>query len=181
MSSHFLTLYESQAQLLVNAVGSKDADLGVEIAEQLSLNSDEQNALSIVLSRTYTRDAETWEHPDGHHIVRAFASMCGYFAVHTDVIELYDDEERAPYLWELCWSDWDGEDPFQLPLSPFGCPSVTFHGHDRLTRICSGLKGIQKKGNTYADFISDDELDALIGVIAHATKSRSGLFTKIEY
>lgn len=179
--THTLYLYQTPWQPLLDAIAANDTSVVSEVCEKASLDSNEKECLLRILRKEYERDPDTWEHPDGQHLVRAFAALCRYFANKTATIELYEDEDESRLLWFLCWDEWDGDDPFQIPLSPHGCPSVTFHGPDRLTAINEELQKVRAQDNSYSNHISDEELTSLIEFIDQAIVDNQGVFAHIEY
>jgi hypothetical protein len=58
--------------------------------------------------------------------IRAFQALSELSSKPRITLEIYDDDEKTPELWNFIWSDWEPTEAFNLPLSPFGAPAVTY-------------------------------------------------------
>jgi hypothetical protein len=107
--------------------------------------------------------------------------LCKKTATTSATLELYEDEEETPELWNFIWSDWEPEDPFELPLSPNGSPAVTFKDSQAAAIWLSRFDKVQKAGGYDSRYLSSDDLARLILVLQEALKQSSDVFAFIEY
>jgi hypothetical protein len=179
MGSHFLTLYVAPLGKLSIIIGSKD--LANLAALGIAEGSAERPYIEKLIQRDYVRDPETFEAEDGAPLIRALAALCKKTATTSVTLELYEDEEETPELWNFIWSDWEPEDPFELPLSPNGSPAVTFKDSKAAAVWLSRFEKVKKAGGYDSRYLSSDDLARLILVLQEALKQSSDVFAFIEY
>jgi hypothetical protein len=128
----------------------------------------------------YSRDPETWEHPEGHMFIRAFQALSELSSKSRTTLEIYDDDERTPELWNFIWSNWEPTEAFDLPLSPFGAP-ITYKDREAIVKYLNQFKHVRESGAYDSNFISATNLDLLISVLETAVVDGPGVFVFIEY
>lgn len=177
--SEFITIFVCDLEPLKKIIGSKDQDFikkytTTKVERQTDLG--ENNAVRMLVNKEYSRDPKTHEHPDGHLLIYAVKRILQDIASDQTVMEVYVDVEETPELWNLVIGKWD-KDPFQLPLSPYGKPVIRY-------LQSSSIPGLIKifKGNitTKLEYLSEYELDNLLGILESAKKRKSGVFIFYE-
>jgi hypothetical protein len=134
-----------------------------------------------IMTGDYGRDPETWEHPEGHMFISAFQALSELSSKSRIRLEIYDDDERTPELWNFIWSDWEPAEAFILPLSPFGAPAVTYKDRGSIVKYLNQFKQVRESGGYDDDFMSATDLDLLISVLETAAVDGPGVFVFIEY
>jgi hypothetical protein len=179
MGSHFLTLYVAPLEKLSAIVGSKDlAKLdALSIAEEAA----ERQYIDRLIQRDYARDKDTFEAEDGAQLIRALAALCEKTASTRATLEIYDDEEETPELWNFIWSEWEPEDPFELPLSPDGSPAVTFKDSHAAAVWLSRFERVKEAGGYDSRYLNAGDLATLIRLLQEAVQQSAGVFAFIEY
>jgi hypothetical protein len=118
-----------------------------------------------IMKGDYTRDPETLEHPEGNMFISAFHALSELSSKSRITLEIYDDDERIPELWNFIWSDWEPAEVFALPLSPFGTPAVTYKDRGAVVKYLDQFRQVRESGGYDTDFVSSRVLDSLISVL----------------
>ena len=179
MGSHFLRLYVAPLEKLSAIVGSKD--LAKLAALGIADDDAERPYIERLIQRDYARDPDTFEAEDGAQVVRALAALCEKTASKKATLELYEDEEETPELWNFIWSDWEPGDPFELPLSPDGSPAVTFRDSDAAAEWLSRFERVKEAGGYDSRYLNAGDLATLILMLQEAVQQSAGVFAFIEY
>jgi len=179
MGSHFLTLYAVPLNKLAAIVGSKDvtklAALG--IAE----DAEDGPYIEQLIQGNYSRDPETLESEFGGPLVRALDALCKKTADAEVTLELYDDPEVTPELWNFIWSEWEPHDPLKLPLCSDGAPNVTYKDSNAAAVWLKQFEAVKKSGGYDMNNMDPDDLATLIQFLQDIVKQSSGVFAFIEY
>jgi hypothetical protein len=172
-------MYRTALDGLASIVGSHDpaklAALG--FAE----DDDARPYLEKLIQGDYARDPDTFEAEDGAELIRALAALCEKTSSGQVTLELYEDEDETPDLWNFIWSDWEPDDPFELPLSPDGAPAVTFKDSNAAAAWLSRFEKVKSAGGYARRYLSPDELDSMLEFLRDTVKQSSGVFAFIEY
>jgi hypothetical protein len=176
MGSHFLTLHTGSPDA-ISTLKKKDHRELLDHVKDPAL----RDFVVKILEENFTRDSKTLEHPDGHHFVRAFEVLSQFVCKQAVTLELYDDDEETPELWNFIWSEWEPEDYFFIPLSPYGTPKVTYKNNQALVKYLDQFKSVRKNGGYQNNFVGPKELDSLISTIESAIHQGLGVFVFIEY
>ena len=176
MGSHFLTLH----------IGSPAGISEVMKREPLAtLNQipdlETRRFAERIMKGDYTRDPETLEHPEGDMFVRAFHALSELASESRITVEIYDDDERTPELWNFIWSAWEPAEAFALPLSPFGTPAVTYKDRGAIVKYLDQFKQVRESRGYDSRLLSSRNLDALISVMETVATDGPGVFVFIEY
>jgi len=176
VGSHFLTLHiGSPAGISALMEGAPQATL-----EQIP-DLETRRFAERIVTGDYSRDAETLEHPEGHMFIRAFKALSELSAGSQVTLELYDDDERTPELWDFIWSDWEPTEVFDLPLSPFGAPALTYKDRAAVVKYVEEFKQVRASGGYASELMASAELDALISTLETVAADGPGVFVFIEY
>lgn len=176
MALHTITIIPCDHEALVGWMGSTRI---AEVEYASPTDPDELRHLELLGSRAYTRDEGSWESPDAPELIRAFRRVCEHVGGPASSIEAYEDEEETLTLWNLVWSEWDGTDVLELPLSPHGVPAVTWHGPQKVLEFLSEFTDASIPRN--AEFLSDQQLRSLLAALSNASKRGLGVFVFVEY
>jgi hypothetical protein len=153
MASNYLSLYSVKIEAVKQAFGDKH----------------------------YPRDPNTLQSPDGAKVVAAFEALCKSVAEQSLTLECYIDDEQTPELWEFVWSDWEPEDYFELPLSPYGTPAVTYKDAAATKKFIAVLEGVKKTGGyKNQHFFSNSNLDSLVAFLEESAAHHRGVFVFIS-
>lgn len=176
VGSHFLTLH----------IGSPAGILELMEGEPLATlnqipNRETRRFAERIKKGDYARDPETLEHPEGDMFVRAFRALSALSSKSRITLEIYDDDERTPELWNFIWSAWEPVEAFALPLSPFGAPHVTYKDRGAIAKYLDQFKQVRESGGYDTSFVSSRDLDSLISVLETVAADGPGVFVFIEY
>ena len=160
-------------------MGSKD--LAELAALGIAEDAPERPYIEQLIRRDYARDPDTFEAEDGAHLVRALAALCEKTASKKATLELYEGEEETPELWNFIWSEWEPENPFELPLSPYGSPAVTFKDSHAAAVWLNRFETVKEAGGYDSRYLNADDLATLILILQEAVQQSAGVFAFIEY
>lgn len=175
MSSHFLTLHIGSPTGISALAADRPA-----VLNQIS-DIETRRFAERIMNGDYSRDPDTLEHPEGHMFVRAFKALSEFSAKSRVTLEIYDDDERTPELWNFIWSDWEPEEAFGLPLSPFGAPAVTYKDRGAIVKYVEEFKQVRESGGYDTELMASAALDSLITVLETVAADGPGVFVFIEY
>jgi hypothetical protein len=176
VGSHFLTLHLGSPAGILELLEKKPLATLNQIPDLATRRFAER-----IIKGEYTRDPETLEHPEGDMFVRAFHALSELSSKSRITLEIYDDDERTPELWNFIWSAWEPAEAFALPLSPFGSPAVTYKDRGAIVKYLDQFRQVRESGGYDTDFISSRNLDSLISALETVATDGPGLFVFIEY
>ena len=177
-----MTIYAADRDEVARRVGSRDITTVERVAEtaEVPLGTDQRQALAALLNREYTRHPRTLEHDSAPHLIRAFGRLCRLSSSASTTVEMYDDPDATPVLWNFIWSDWDGADMLALPLSPYGNPAVTWHGPQLTAKFRAEFTAWRSGGSLDETYLMGYELDSIIDILGTAEEQGRGVFVFYE-
>ncbi|GAB1643190.1 hypothetical protein [Krasilnikovia sp. MM14-A1259] len=183
MGSNFMSIYVCDMDEVSRAVGCRDQAVARSLIETADepLTSSMEHAIHALVERSYSRDPKTFQHETGPAVIRAFERVCAISSSASVTVEMYDDEEESPLLWNFIWDEWDGDDTLELPLSPHGVPAVTWHGPARTTRYLAAFEELRSSGSSDEEYLGEDEIDEIIEALQSAGAEGKGVFVFVEY
>jgi hypothetical protein len=176
MGSHFLTLHVG-SPAAISELMARDSRRAIDQIPDVETRRFAEK----IMTGEYTRDPDTWEHPEGHMFVRAFQALSELSSKSRTTLEIYDDDERTPELWNFIWSDWEPAGTFALPLSPHGAPAVTYKDRGAIVKYLNQFKEVRDAGGYDPSLLSPTDLDSLISVLETTAAQGPGVFVFIEY
>lgn len=168
MGSKFMSIYVADLAEIERVVGSGDADLVGR------LEGEATEELGSLVDGDYPKDEQ--EDERAADLIRALEILCLQLCPSRTTIEMNDDREETPLLWDFLWSGWEGGNPLRLPVSPWGTPAVTWHGPDRVARYRGEFERWRAGGVGNERFIRVDELDDLVAILTEAVEEGRGVF-----
>lgn len=169
MGSHFLTLHACGLEQIQALIGSKDAKLLAKIPT--AARDEHADALRALLEQDF--DAA-----DPAALIRALEVFCKSAAMHSVTIEMYDDEDAAPLLWQLCW---EGDEVIDLPLSDDGTPALTCLAPASVNARLQAFQQLQQSGGYEDRYLNKDDLERIVGALQVAEAGKLGMFGFVEY
>jgi hypothetical protein len=176
VGSHFLSLHIGSPAKISQLVEREAAATLNQIPDLETRGFAER-----IMRSDYTLDPETWEHPEGDRFIRAFHALSELSSNSRITLEIYDDDERTPELWNFIWSDWEPAGEFALPLSPSGAPAVTYKDRGAIAKYLDQFRRVRESGGYDTGLVSSTVLDALISFLETAVTDGPGVFVFIEY
>jgi hypothetical protein len=186
MGSKFMDIYVADLDGIGRQVGSRDMDVVRRVIDAVPEDEREdedpdqpqwrEDALRALVERSYTRDPDSLEHEDADGIIWAFEQLCRYSCAASATVEMDEDEDETPLLWDFIWSDWDGGDLLELPLSPYGAPAVGWHGPQRAAQYRDEFAALRSSGANNERYLPAEELDQIIEILDTAVKAGQGVF-----
>lgn len=178
MGSRYVSVYVADLREVTRRVGSRDRGL----AEHLTRDIDEALAepMLLLIDGEYARLPKAARDQHAPGLIQAFQVLCHDLCRLSVTLQVYDDEEVTPLLWDFLWSDWDGQDPLGLPFSPYGVPAVVWHGPRRIAICRNEFVSLRADGGYDPRYLPPQELDNLINLLNAAVAVNSGVFVFAE-
>lgn len=175
MGSNFMAVYVCDLDQIIQLLQSRDgtAVQAITAAADQPLTASESEALRLLVERRYVRDPHTSVADNGDVLIRAFERVCRHLCSSHAGVDMYEDEDETPLLWEFVW---DAEDPLDLPTSPHGTPAVGWHDPEQTAHYVTGFSRQRADGSIDEQFLQPEELDVLIDLLTAAQAQGRGVF-----
>ena len=169
---YWVSLYLDAPEKLAAVVGSKQPALATKF------ESDNPEFLDRLINGDYEPGGES---DDAGYLVQAFEIICQNCCPSRCTVEIVVDEELFPEIWRLAW----GAEavPFDLPLSSYGTPAVSFWDSSQLGGLIQALSAIDHDGVARKTARSSGfraEVSELIGVLAEAAAKGRGVLVFVS-
>ena len=181
MGSHFMKIHPMHLGTVAEIIGSNDPSLLRSLCETSGATRGDADRLAmaeLIGGRFTSSDHHLGEHPNAPTLIRALDRLCEYTSQPAPAIEMYDDDERSPLLWEFIWR---GGNPLGLPRSPHGVPAMTWHEPSETARYAMRFTDLKSSGTWNRECLSDAELDEIIRLVRQAKTANLGVFVFVEY
>jgi len=169
---YWVSLYLDQPEKLAALVGSQQPAM----AAKFEVENPEY------LDRLIQGDFEPGaESDDAGYLIQALETVCQNLCSSRCTVEIVADDETFPEIWNLAWES--GTVPFDLPLSSYGTPAVSFWEYSRLAGLIGSLSAIDHDVVARATGNSDGfrpEVTELISVLADAAAKGRGVLVFVS-
>jgi len=180
MGSHFVAVYVCDLEILGHYIGVSESSKVQDILERLRPRCHDEGqmkALDKVVRKIYKADPETGESADGHDLIRAFRLICEEHLGEQESLEVYEDPDETPTLWKFIF---EGEAPFEIPLSPYGNPAVSWHSPKHATAILDLFKRELEEKRFKKGFLGEEELKSIVQKLSSAQSGNQGALVFYE-
>lgn len=177
----YMEFYKCNHQTVAELFSDDDATLEKTIETLTDTNSAPEDVenLRTLLSKNYHRDPRTKVGTNDELLstMAAMRTILKKKSLKNLTIEFYPDEDNFPeFGMYFPFNEWDTADDFDLPISPYGTPSLIYRDKTSLADFLPAFEYKFSTGEYNQEFTRPDELKRVIDFITEALKEDVGVF-----